>query len=137
MALKLEPDLSWAQNCLEAPSLTQERYRMCNILCKPRNGWTLQSFCNANYSAICTQNWRLGYKQTKCVSPYLDFKEKVLTETATVIDSTVSTRGKESPQELDSVTRSFCFKQCQSALEREKEWSLEEVWGLCRNHLTM
>lgn len=25
--------------------------------------WTLQSFCNANYSAICTQNWR---RQPSC-----------------------------------------------------------------------
>eukprot|EP00434_Breviolum_minutum_P001720 symbB.v1.2.001527.t1/scaffold83.1/size345278/11 len=109
---------------------------MCNILCKPRNGWTIESFCNANYSAICTQNWRLGYKQTKCVSPYVDFKEKVLMETATVIDSTVCSRGKEAKPELDSTTRSFCFKQCQSALEKEREWSFEDVWQLCRNPLT-
>ncbi|CAK9084955.1 unnamed protein product [Durusdinium trenchii] len=121
----------------KAPSLPQERYKMCNILCKPRNGWTVQSFCNANYSAICTQNWRLGHKQTKCVSPYAEFKEKVFLETATVVDSTVSTRGQESRPEVDSTTRSFCFKQCQTVLEREKEWRLEEVWDLCRNHLSM
>ncbi|CAK9084953.1 unnamed protein product [Durusdinium trenchii] len=80
---------------------------------------------------------RLGHKQTKCVSPYAEFKEKVFLETATVVDSTVSTRGQESRPEVDSTTRSFCFKQCQTVLEREKEWRLEEVWDLCRNHLSM
>eukprot|EP00930_Biecheleria_cincta_P034966 TRINITY_DN24097_c0_g2_i1.p1 TRINITY_DN24097_c0_g2~~TRINITY_DN24097_c0_g2_i1.p1 ORF type:complete len:137 (+),score=15.31 TRINITY_DN24097_c0_g2_i1:38-412(+) len=119
----------------KAPSLHQERYRMCNIICKPRNGWTLETFCNATYSSICTQSWRLGHRENKCVSPYAEFKERVMMETATVVDATVSTRGKAERPEADNTTRAFCFKRCDDPVDKEKEWSQAEVWDLCRHHM--
>mmetsp|Transcript_5787 Transcript_5787/g.10408 ORF Transcript_5787/g.10408 Transcript_5787/m.10408 type:complete len:125 (+) Transcript_5787:115-489(+) len=119
----------------KAPGLHQERYKLCNIICKPRNGWTVESFCLANYSSICQASWRLGYRENLCVSPYLSFKERVMLETATAVDSTVCTRGKDGRPEADTATKSFCFKRCQDEFDKEKEWNQTEVWELCRNHL--
>eukprot|EP00931_Biecheleriopsis_adriatica_P097890 TRINITY_DN71753_c0_g1_i1.p2 TRINITY_DN71753_c0_g1~~TRINITY_DN71753_c0_g1_i1.p2 ORF type:complete len:125 (-),score=17.01 TRINITY_DN71753_c0_g1_i1:21-395(-) len=118
------------------PTLPQDRYKLCNIICRPRNGWTMETFCKANYNAICTQSWRAGYRDNKCVTPYLDFKEKVMMESATVVDSTVSTRGKPDRPEADNETRSFCFKRCHDTIDKEKEWTHTDVWEVCRQHLT-
>ncbi|CAE8602865.1 unnamed protein product [Polarella glacialis] len=119
----------------DGPGLPQERYKLCNVVCKPRNGWTLDSFCKGNYNAVCLKSWRLGYRENRCVSPYVEFKERVMMETATVVDSVVVTRGKPNKPQMDNATRSFCFKRCDDTFDKEKDWTAAEVWDVCRHHM--
>eukprot|EP00933_Yihiella_yeosuensis_P069301 TRINITY_DN7568_c0_g1_i1.p1 TRINITY_DN7568_c0_g1~~TRINITY_DN7568_c0_g1_i1.p1 ORF type:complete len:123 (+),score=13.38 TRINITY_DN7568_c0_g1_i1:100-468(+) len=116
--------------------LRQEKYKMCNIICNRRNGWTLESFCRSNYTSVCTQNWRQGYRENRCVSPELEFRERVMMETATVVDSIVSTRGKTERPQADAETKGFCFKRCEDTFDKEKDWTANEVFDVCRKHLT-
>eukprot|EP00928_Gymnodinium_smaydae_P064966 TRINITY_DN48185_c0_g1_i1.p1 TRINITY_DN48185_c0_g1~~TRINITY_DN48185_c0_g1_i1.p1 ORF type:complete len:155 (+),score=16.42 TRINITY_DN48185_c0_g1_i1:71-466(+) len=118
------------------PPLQNERYKMCRILCERRNGWTLQSFCRGNYSAVCTQQWRLGHQLNRCVSPQLEWNEKVIADSGCCIDSTVKTRGRTGIPEADAPTRDFCAKRCEDVLDKEAEWNPAEVWELCRHHMT-
>mmetsp|Transcript_79860 Transcript_79860/g.171154 ORF Transcript_79860/g.171154 Transcript_79860/m.171154 type:complete len:128 (-) Transcript_79860:122-505(-) len=118
------------------PPLQNERYKLCRILCERRNGWTLRSFCRGQYAAVCTQTWRLGYQNNRCVSPYAEWSERVLQETGCCVDSVLRTKGKSEVPEADAPTRGWCFKHCEDSLDREREFVQKEMWDLCKQHLT-
>eukprot|EP00927_Polykrikos_kofoidii_P079040 TRINITY_DN75834_c0_g1_i1.p2 TRINITY_DN75834_c0_g1~~TRINITY_DN75834_c0_g1_i1.p2 ORF type:complete len:129 (-),score=23.86 TRINITY_DN75834_c0_g1_i1:51-437(-) len=117
-----------------APLLQNESYKMCIIMCERRKGWTLNTFCRANFAAVCTQQWRMGFSANSCVSQHAQWTERVLQETGCCIDSVVKTRGKASIPEADAATRSFCMQRCTDVFDKETEWTASEVYELCREH---
>merc|ERR1719336_1541350 len=119
-----------------APLLQNERYKVCRIVCERRNGWTLRTFCRGAYSAVCTQTWRMGHQANTCVSPQVDWTEKVIRETQCCVDATVQTRGKSQVPEADNATRAFCLKHCEDVLDKEREWSAKDLWDVCRHHMS-
>merc|ERR1719229_223360 len=119
----------------DIPALRNERYKLCRILCKRGNGWTLRTFCRANYTAVCTEQWRAGHATYRCVSPIGEFTEKVM-ETQTCVDSQIRTKGGTKANEADSPTMAFCLKYCDDPLDRDKEWNYKEVWGQCQSYMT-
>mmetsp|Transcript_75955 Transcript_75955/g.176188 ORF Transcript_75955/g.176188 Transcript_75955/m.176188 type:complete len:126 (-) Transcript_75955:69-446(-) len=116
-------------------ALPNASYKLCRVLCERRNGWTMQSFCRSSFSAVCTQHWRNGYQTARCVSPVTEWVEKRMQETQCCVDATVRTRGKATVPEADNATRSFCLMRCDDSLDREREWSADEVYELCRQHM--
>eukprot|EP00929_Paragymnodinium_shiwhaense_P066019 TRINITY_DN33080_c0_g1_i1.p2 TRINITY_DN33080_c0_g1~~TRINITY_DN33080_c0_g1_i1.p2 ORF type:complete len:131 (-),score=38.87 TRINITY_DN33080_c0_g1_i1:105-497(-) len=128
--------LGGSQSQFQGASLPNERYKLCRIVCEKRNGWTLKSFCQASYSAVCTQQWRNGYQAKKCVSPYVEWSEKIMQETGSCVDATVKTRGKKEIPEADQATKAFCVKRCEDAFDREYDWQSSEVWEVCRQQMT-
>merc|ERR1711924_528342 len=74
---------------------------------------------------------RMGFTLRKCVSPQVEWTEKVISDSSSCIDATVSTRGKSKVPEADDATRSFCQERCRDVFEREREWSTGEVFDVC------
>mmetsp|Transcript_107599 Transcript_107599/g.213773 ORF Transcript_107599/g.213773 Transcript_107599/m.213773 type:complete len:123 (-) Transcript_107599:56-424(-) len=117
------------------PALPNQRYKMCRIMCERRNGWSLRSFCEGNYSAICTPHWRNGHQAARCVSPRTEWIEKRMSETQCCVDATVKTRGKAKVAEADTDTRAFCLTQCSDAVDRERDWTQEDIFLLCKRSM--
>mmetsp|Transcript_41916 Transcript_41916/g.125326 ORF Transcript_41916/g.125326 Transcript_41916/m.125326 type:complete len:126 (+) Transcript_41916:65-442(+) len=118
------------------PPLPSQQYKLCRIVCQKRNGWTLRTFCQGSYSAICTPHWRNGYMTARCVSPHAEWVEKRMQETQCCVDATVRTRGKEGRPEADKDTRSFCLVRCEDPTSWERDWTTSEIWDVCRHHMT-
>eukprot|EP00747_Dinoflagellata_sp_TGD_P167487 gnl/TRDRNA2_/TRDRNA2_191978_c0_seq1.p1 gnl/TRDRNA2_/TRDRNA2_191978_c0~~gnl/TRDRNA2_/TRDRNA2_191978_c0_seq1.p1 ORF type:complete len:133 (-),score=15.67 gnl/TRDRNA2_/TRDRNA2_191978_c0_seq1:111-509(-) len=115
------------------PALPAERYKLCKILCEKRNAWQMNTWCRGIYSSVCVPKWRLGSQTNRCVSPHAEWTEHL--NTGCVVNATRNTRGIAEFPEADEVTASFCAKQCKTAMDREYEYPVQEVWDLCRTHL--
>mmetsp|Transcript_53728 Transcript_53728/g.114681 ORF Transcript_53728/g.114681 Transcript_53728/m.114681 type:complete len:131 (+) Transcript_53728:218-610(+) len=122
----------------DGPPLQNERYKLCTILCQKRNGWTIKSFCQANFAGICTSQKSqrgYGYAVNRCVSPNAEWVEKVSPGQMSCVDSTVKTAGSATIPEADDETRGFCMKQCDDSLSRERQWFQKEIYTMCTQHL--
>mmetsp|Transcript_30101 Transcript_30101/g.70184 ORF Transcript_30101/g.70184 Transcript_30101/m.70184 type:complete len:136 (+) Transcript_30101:48-455(+) len=126
---------SQASASAEAPPLPNERYKMCRIMCEKRNGWTLRTFCNGVYNAVCTPEWRMGMSAQRCVAPRIEWTERVLSDSRLCVDATVASRGQSQIPEPDRMTRTFCAQFCNDPESQQREWSAADVWSACKHHL--